>query len=624
MVYDAARQRLVVFGGWADSVGYLNDTWEFDGASGNWRRVETPQTPTGRTAFMLVYDAARQKVLLFGGWRDARLNETWTYDGTTWTQLSPATTPNGRHSAGIAYDEARQQVVMFGGDGGADETWIWDGSNWNLRTPAARPPGDAGAGMAYDAARQRVVLQHDNRSTWIWDGNNWANVTPGTTPPSRDNGHMAYDSVRQEVVLFGGSDRNDTWVWNGSTWTERSPANRPQVRRENLGFAYHAGLQRIVLHGGHIPGVDGSNSDTWFWDGTDWAFHSGRVQTFDMSGRPSGIWNYTTIDVPPNITVRFKQNAARTAVRWLASGDVTVRGTLDLNGEFGGNSLPIGVPARGGPGGYDGGKGGIRFDQSSSYAGTPGQGPGGGLPGVERREGGADGVYAGSGGYGNVFLQPLTGGSGGGGGAADDTRNGGNGGGGGGAILIASSRDITVNGLIRANGGNREWNGFNYGGRGSGGAILLRADRISGTGSLEAYGGESNNPNGRIRLEAYYRQLAGSSNPGSVNGFPVAGQDLNLAGTLTITRVAGQNVAQPPSGNTQTPDVVFTEAGPISVVVSGTGVPDGTAVRCRITTPTGVVNAGPEFLAGSTATFNVTVPQGAGTIQAYAEYRVSP
>jgi hypothetical protein len=225
-----------------------------------------------------------------------------------------------------------------------------------------------------------------------------------------------------------------------------------------------------------------------------------------------------------------------------------------------------------------------------------------------------------SGVYGNAFLQPLTGGSGGGGGSSSADWNGGNGGGGGGAILLASSRDITINGAIQALGGEYQWSNASYGGRGSGGAILLRADRVGGPGTLLAYGGAAAHPNGRIRVEAYNRTLAGSQNPTGVVGLPAASGELNQVGILTIVSVDGANVLQPPSGNLSTPDVVFTDAGPVSVVVNGVGIPNGTPVTLRVTTAHSVITGGPVDMVAGTATVIVTVPAGVGTLQATAQF----
>jgi hypothetical protein len=382
--------------------------------------------------------------------------------------------------------------------------------------------------------------------------------------------------------------------------------------------------QRLVMHGGVVPGFDDSDADTWLWNGTDWTFLSGKVQPFDMTARVNGIWNFSTITIPPGVTVRFKKNSGNTPVRWLATGDVNINGAIDVSGGFGANALPTGIPAAGGPGGNDGGRGGIRFDASASFVGQPGQGPGGGAPGTAQQANpdnlrdGKDGQHAGV--YGNAFLQPLTGGSGGGGGASSNDSNGGNGGGGGGAILIASSRDIILNGAVYADGGNIEWSNASYGGRGSGGGILLRADRIGGPGALEAVGGAVNNPNGRIRVEAYVRTTTGVGTPPAVVGLPRADGELNQGGTLTIAKVDGVNVAQPPTGNLTTPDVVFTDAGPVSIVVNAAGIPNGTPISLRITTANSIIEPASQNLANGSVTFNVTVPKGVGTLQATAKY----
>src|SRR6185436_10346304 len=83
--YDAARGRLVVFGGYTRGQ-YVGDTWEWDGAS--WSRVPGPG-PLARNGPAMVYDAARREVLLFGG--DTRatgsLGDTWAFDGKAWRQI---------------------------------------------------------------------------------------------------------------------------------------------------------------------------------------------------------------------------------------------------------------------------------------------------------------------------------------------------------------------------------------------------------------------------------------------------------------------------------------------------------------------------------------------------------
>src|SRR5581483_10661132 len=90
MAYDESRDRVVLFGG--RTTGPLpqgelrpSDTWEWDGDA--WVQVEDVG-PGGRSEFAMAYDAARKRVVLFGGAPESGrlLNDTWEWDGRTWTQ----------------------------------------------------------------------------------------------------------------------------------------------------------------------------------------------------------------------------------------------------------------------------------------------------------------------------------------------------------------------------------------------------------------------------------------------------------------------------------------------------------------------------------------------------------
>src|SRR5260221_505755 len=198
------------------------------------------------------------------------------------------------------------------------------------------------------------------------------------------------------------------------------------------------------------------------------------------------IFHFTTINIAAGVTVKLRASKLRnSSVVWLASGPVTIAGTLDLSGGDGGAAANAPhAPAEPGPGGYAGGAGG-RVGAAASAGAGPGGGPGGGggLPGC----GGSHGLAAGSCGvaYGNPLLIPLRGGSGGGGGSALSNSPGGNGGAGGGAIQIASSGTITVSGAILADGGaGGVCNGGRVGGGGRGGGYQPQAPAHTGTGLI--------------------------------------------------------------------------------------------------------------------------------------------
>jgi hypothetical protein len=79
----------------------------------------------------MAYDAATATVVLFGGLSalgQGCINDTWTWNGSTWTKQSPATRPRAREQAAMAYDAATATVVLFSGRCGGTllhDTWTW-------------------------------------------------------------------------------------------------------------------------------------------------------------------------------------------------------------------------------------------------------------------------------------------------------------------------------------------------------------------------------------------------------------------------------------------------------------------------------------------------------------------
>jgi hypothetical protein len=249
--YDAARSRVVLFGGDADTM--YSDTWEWDGRS--WSERQPATRPQARTGHAMVYDSARQRTVLFGG---SGLRDTWEWDGTNWTQRNPPASPAGRSNHAMAYDSVRQRTVLFGGSGSEgpefSDTWEWDGTTWTQRLPAVAPQGArAGHAMAYDAARQRTVMVAPE--TWEWDGTTWRQLAPPQSPRAKTGHAMAYDSARQRTVLFGGlvgsalAPLAETWEWDGTTWLQRQTSTQPTGRTEHA-MAYDSARGCVVAFGG--------------------------------------------------------------------------------------------------------------------------------------------------------------------------------------------------------------------------------------------------------------------------------------------------------------------------------------------------------------------------------------
>ncbi|MEW6131395.1 MAG: hypothetical protein AB1757_30480 [Acidobacteriota bacterium] len=388
--------------------------------------------------------------------------------------------------------------------------------------------------------------------------------------------------------------------------------------------------------------------------GADGAFAPTASQTIQVP--ESGVFNFTTINIPGGVTITFTRNSRNTPVTLLASGNVTISGVIRVDGQAGAGNGNSGL---GGSGGYMGGSGGLGF---SSFTGISGDGPGGGgsggsINGASFGGGGGGGfalaggnglgqnVGAGGARYGSSTLLPLIGGSGGGGGGAATGKNGGGGGGGGGAILIASSGSITFGsgGQINAKGGDGGRiflaTDGGSGGGGSGGAIRLVANTISapntasldvrgGTGGGQSFGGSINGGNGAVgylRVEAFDRSglnLSTSSVPVSFalpNALTVAN-----APQLRITSVAGVSAPASPLGSLQgQPDVIIptSQTNPVNVVIEATNVPVGLNVQVTVIPANGnraTVQSNPlnGTDAASSTTASVALPAGTSLLSA--------
>ena len=63
----------------------------------------------------MAFDAATGSVVLFGGQSRTRsLDDTWTWDGSGWTQAHPATSPPPLDNAQMTYDPVSRDVLLVG------------------------------------------------------------------------------------------------------------------------------------------------------------------------------------------------------------------------------------------------------------------------------------------------------------------------------------------------------------------------------------------------------------------------------------------------------------------------------------------------------------------------------
>src|SRR5262249_48792974 len=145
--------------------GYSNDTWEWDGTT--WSLRPAAQRPFARYGHTLVFDPVHNRCLLFGGRRASGVGDAWEWDGTNWTPAVGATRPGDRNGHAMAMDAASPGVLLFGGVGsnggsfavdGVQDTWQWDGSVWSQRFPASSPSARSSHAMVLEPVRGRVLL----------------------------------------------------------------------------------------------------------------------------------------------------------------------------------------------------------------------------------------------------------------------------------------------------------------------------------------------------------------------------------------------------------------------------------------------------------------------------------
>ncbi len=331
-------------------------------------------------------------------------------------------------------------------------------------------------------------------------------------------------------------------------------------------------------------------------DGTDEAFNPlasveidlGSQGTYDAA-QWAVVFNYTSITIPNGVAVTFKNHPKGAPVVWLATGDVVIDGIVWLDGAPG---VPEGAPlprfSEPGPGGFAGGQYGF----SAQVRASGGFGPGGGENGAIATHGsGAGHASAGSGGgsgesgaggaaYGNIFVSPLIGGSGG---AAGGDPGRGGGGAGGGAILIQTPGNIEIGatGQIRANGGQGETTASANGGYGSGGAIRLIAETLSGDGTLRAlagYGGAVQGE-GRIRVEVNMNNSNITNQPTWEVSAPGVVFPPAIAPTLTVMKIDTLDLdPDPPAGILTGPEQTINNDGPVTLRIESTNVPTLTVI----------------------------------------------
>ena len=298
MAFDAARQRVVLFGG--DSLGgsLFGDTWEWDGA--HWTQVEDTG-PAPRAGHALVYDTSRSRIVLFGGGLPALRGDTWEWDGQGWTQVEDSG-PEPRQGHGLAFDADRSRSVLFGGEASGSvlrgDTWEWDGQGWTQVQDTGPAPRKSYA-LGFAGSGHGVLLYGGEidggtaADTWTWNGTTWTQLEDIGPGPLSDS---AASAVANGVLLFGGFTGTQvsglTWQWDGQHWTLRQDIG-PGPRWGHAA-ALDATRGRVVLYGGvSVPPSDTAVADHVLGDTWEEVDEGG-------GGQPGGDVQLLSITITPD------------------------------------------------------------------------------------------------------------------------------------------------------------------------------------------------------------------------------------------------------------------------------------------------------------------------------------
>jgi hypothetical protein len=284
MVLEPVSQRVLMFGGNTAALGqpgYVNELWQWTGS--DWLLLTPLGTPPSpRAQCGLCADASG--ALLFGGsWRGLTggtvvYGDTYRLQGSQWT-LVANTGPVPRD--GHAMVATPQGVLLFGGNAPQsftvllNDTWLWNGATWTQLSPAANPSGRTKHRMVFDTVRGVAVLfggRDDGvattlADTWEWNGSNWTPRASLHAPTGRYAHAMGFSPSTGKTVVFGGSTWNgtayilldDTWLWDGTDWQQAVTTPPPAARYETT-MAFGPGNQGAILFGGYTAA--GNNGGT--------------------------------------------------------------------------------------------------------------------------------------------------------------------------------------------------------------------------------------------------------------------------------------------------------------------------------------------------------------------------
>jgi hypothetical protein len=312
LAFDQKQNRLVLFGGAAGQTRF-DDTWTWDGSS--WTRADVAVRPPARSGAAAAYEPL-SGVVIHGGSRAGNAPrpaaaDTWLWDGKSWRLLAEDG-PRSDFGVALAYEQTSSSLIAYaqGAPPSAGETWRLTGARWQLVDSAS--PYLNQALLSWDGRNLILVGQpfgpergQYRTQTWAWQSGSWARLHPAVDFPANYALAGAYDPGSRRIIGVAGGE---TWTWDGSTWARLHSVHQPAI-----GFggsaAYSPSKRQVIVFGGQDMG--GVPADQlWAWNGSDWNRLSGSFAS------PAAVSPGTTKPTP----IPMQQSQVAAAVRAGTSG----------------------------------------------------------------------------------------------------------------------------------------------------------------------------------------------------------------------------------------------------------------------------------------------------------------
>jgi hypothetical protein len=241
-IYDPVGRRMIVHGG--ENGPTQSRTWSLDLETPRWREIVDPSAPA-REDHSAVYDSHARRMVVFGGRDNERVNldEVWALDldrdsphFERW-RLLPADgkRPQGRSDHAAVFDAAKNRMLVYGGwdkkrKEYLDDTWAFafadepdGGGHWSrIKAKHSHPPRRRHAVGVVDEFRNWLIVfggfgdEGYLNDVWAFDlgADEWINITPG--PRARIDHQAVYDPLAHRLVVWGGDARlakkfHDLW-----------------------------------------------------------------------------------------------------------------------------------------------------------------------------------------------------------------------------------------------------------------------------------------------------------------------------------------------------------------------------------------------------------------------------